>query len=212
MQMDARTLWQPVGLLRDASDPTNHGISRPVKLYLMTKTNKSVRVFFALWPTDAERTALATWQPTLHKVCGGRTIRADTLHTTLVFLGDVTLHRLEALQLAAQEVDGEAFELILEEARYWGHNHIVFAVPHSAPPQLAQLVLALEQQLVVHRFHFERHAYKPHVTLLRHAQWNDAPLPEMQKVVWQARDFALVQSLSDEQSTRYQVLARFPLR
>ena len=162
----------------------------------MTKTNKSARVFFALWPTDVERTALAAWQPALHKLCGGRTVRADTLHTTLVFLGDVALHRLEALQLAAQEVNGRAFELSLEKARYWGHNHIVCAAPHSAPPQLAQLVHALEQHLIKHRFHFERHAYKPHVTLLRRADWSDAPLPEMLKVVWQARDFVLAQSLA----------------
>ncbi len=180
---------------------------------MSTQTREaSARVFFALWPDDAERAALAAWQPPLHKLCGGRTMRADTLHTTLLFLGDVVLHRLEALQLAAQEVAGESCDLAFEVARYWGHNHIVFAAPHAVPPQLAQLVQALEQHLIKHRFHFDRRPYKPHVTLLRHAQWNDAPLPEMKEVVWRICGFALVQSAPDDEGANYRVLARFPLR
>lgn len=175
------------------------------------KTEKSARVFFALWPNDAERAALAAWQPALHKLCGGRIMRADTLHNTLVFLGDIELHRLEALQLAAQEVDGEAFELSFNVARYWGHNRIVYAAPHAAPPQLVQLVRGLEQRLTKHRFDFDQRPYKPHVTLLRHAQWSDRPLPDMGRVVWRAKDFVLVQSASDETGANYRVLARFPL-
>jgi len=174
--------------------------------------NKSACVFFALWPDDAERAALAAWQPVLHKLCGGCSMRADTLHATLVFLGDVVLHRLEALQLAAQEVDGTSFDLVFDVACYWGHNHIVLAAPQIVPPQLAQLVQVLEQRLSKHRFHFDRRPYKPHITLLRHTQWSDTPLPEMQRVVWRIRDFALVQSTPDEEGANYRVLARFPLR
>lgn len=179
----------------------------------MSKVSNSAkaRVFFALWPHAAQRTALSAWQPPLKKLCGGRVMRADTLHATLVFLGDVAQHRLEALQLAAQEVAGTPFELQLDRARYWGHNHIVYAAPGVVPEQLSLLVQQLEQQLRRHRFHFEQRSYKPHVTLLRHAQWSDAPLPEMMAVNWRVLDFVLVQSLRDEQGARYEVLARFPL-
>lgn len=173
---------------------------------------KSVRVFFALWPDEAERTALATWQPSLHKICGGHIMRDYTLHATLVFLGEVAQYRLEALQLAAQEVEGESFDLALDVARYWGHNHIVYAAPHTAPPQLARLVHDLEQRLNKHCFRFDQREYKPHITLLRHTQWSDVPLPEMDKVVWRARSFALVQSAPDEEGANYRVLARFSLR
>lgn len=136
---------------------------------------------------------------------------AHTLHVTLVFLGSVAPHRLEALQLAAQEVYDEAFELILDNARYWGHNRIVYAAPNSVPPQLVQLVHSLEQRLIAHRFTFDQRPYKPHITLLRHAQWSDTPLPEMPQVTWHAQSFALVQSQPDSQGARYQVLARFAL-
>ena len=169
-------------------------------------------MFFALWPTAKERAALAAWQPGLQALCGGHSMRAATLHVTLVFLGEVAQHRLEALQLAAQEVEGKSFDLVFDTARYWGHNHIAYAAPHVVPPQLAQLVHDLEQRLNKHRFRFDQREYKPHVTLLRHAQWSDAPLPEVAKVVWKARSFALVQSAPDEEGANYTVLARFPLR
>jgi len=176
-----------------------------------TEAEKPVRVFFALWPNDAERSALAAWQPALQQLCGGRATPADKLHNTLVFLGELQPERLEALQLAAQEVRGVCFDLVFDIARYWGHNHIVYAAPAIVPKVLALLVSELEQRLRQHHFRFDQRAYKPHVTLLRHAHWMDSPLPLMRKVVWEMREFALVQSLSEGAGVRYEVLARFRL-
>ncbi len=177
----------------------------------MSPTNEQARVFFALWPSQPESVALADWQPALKELCGGRVMRPDTLHTTLVFMGEIETHRLQAAQLAAQEVQAESFELCFDAAHYWGHNHIVFASPGNVPPQLQQLVIDLEQRLSKHRLVFERRPYKPHVTLLRNAQWKDAELPLMPAVRWQIRDFVLVQSKSDEQGAHYEVLAQLPL-
>jgi len=190
--------------------------------------NPKAKVFFALWPTAAERGLLAAWQKPLQRLCGGRAMSGETLHNTLVFIGDVELARLEALQLAAQEVSGETFELCFEIAGYWGHNRIVYAAPGEMPQQLAQLVGALKQRLSVHGFKYDQREYKPHVTLLRNARWTDAPkagnpqpasgraeltppLPAMQPVRWQIKDFALVQSEQKDGLASYRVLARFPL-
>ncbi|MBI5438216.1 MAG: RNA 2',3'-cyclic phosphodiesterase [Nitrosomonadales bacterium] len=173
--------------------------------------NLTARVFFALWPTAAEREQLAAWQKPLKRLCGGRAMRGETLHNTLVFIGDVEIYGLEVLQLAAQEVGGEGFGLCFDEARYWGHNHIVYAAPHHVPQQLMQLVGALEQRLIAHRFKFDRRDYQPHVTLLRNAHWSDMPLPAMRPVCWQIGDFALVQSVPRDGLADYRVLARFPL-
>jgi 2'-5' RNA ligase len=172
--------------------------------------NSNARVFFALWPTEAERVPLAEWQKTLQHLCGGRTMQSNTLHSTLVFIGDVDLSRLEALQLAAQNASGMSFELCFDMARYWGHNHIVYAAPSHVPPHLVHLVGSLEQQLKSHRFEFDQREYKPHVTLLRNARWTDAPLPGMLAVCWQIKDFALVQSVQKSGKAGYRVLARFP--
>lgn len=177
----------------------------------MKETSKEPvrRLFFALWPDAAGRAALAGWQPPLRELCGGSTMRADTLHVTLVFLGEVAERRLESLLLAAQETAARSFELVLTSAHYWGHNHIVYAAPETVPVPLADLVGELERNLRRHRFHFEDRPYKPHVTLLRHAKWSDEPLPPMPAVRWPVAGFVLVQSLGSEQGARYEVLARF---
>lgn len=169
----------------------------------------TARIFFALWPTGAERRALAAWQATLKDLCGGRLMAPATLHNTLVFLGEVELARLEALKLAAEEVTAARFELCFDQARYWGHNHILYAAPGVVPPQLVQLVGELERHLIAHRFKFEQREYKPHVTLLRKARWSDDLLPEMPPACWRVRDFVLLQSKPG--GAGYQVLARFPL-
>lgn len=168
-----------------------------------------LRLFFALWPGAAGRAALTLWQPQLREMCGGKVMQPQTLHCTLVFLGEVAEHRLEALTLAAQEATFRPFRLELTGGHYWGHNHIVYAAPDRTPPPLAELVHTLEVSLRRHRFRFEQRPYKPHVTLLRHAQWSDRPLPQMETVRWRVRRFALVQSLSGTEGAHYRVLAHF---
>lgn len=178
---------------------------------MRTEKEPSLRVFFALWPDEGARGALSAWRSPLRELSGGRVMRADTLHCTLVFLGEVETYRLEALLRAAQEVAGSVFEIEFDVARYWGHNHIVYAAPQDVPIALAELEGELELRLRKHGFHFEARAFKPHVTLLRHAQWSDAPLPEMPVVRWVTREFVLVQSVGDERGARYEVLARFTM-
>jgi 2'-5' RNA ligase len=176
-----------------------------------TSGNPKAKVFFALWPTDDERGQLAAWQKPLQQLCGGRAMLGETLHNTLVFIGDVEEARLEALQLVAQEVSGQAFELCFDQARYWAHNHIVYAAPGEIPLLLAQLVDSLQQRLTEHDFKFDQREYQPHATLLRNASWTDTALPVMRPVCWQIGDFALVQSAQQDGKPHYRVLARFPL-
>lgn len=173
--------------------------------------NPSLRLFFALWPDEPVRAALTDWQPPLQALCGGSPMRADTLHSTLLFLGEVDANKLEALLLAAQEVAGKPMQIEFDVARYWGHNHILYAAPQHVPPALVELQSELERRLRKHHFSFDPREFKPHVTLLRHSKWTDEPLPDMPAVRWPVREFALVQSLGDEWGARYEVLARFAL-
>ncbi len=180
-------------------------------------TLERIKVFFAIWPTDSERTHMAAWQDILQRKCGGRVMRIETLHATLVFIGMVGQEKLETLQLAAQEINAEGFDLCFDAARYWGHNHIAYAAPTHIPKPLQHLVEALEKNLLGHGFKLEQRAYKPHITLLRDAHWPekmlpDKPLPDMLPVTCTVNNFLLVQSLHDERGSRYEILAKFPLR
>jgi len=139
-------------------------------------------------------------------------MRVENLHCTLVFIGNIAQYRIEPLQLAAREVNVDRFGVRFDSARYWAHNHIVYAAPAGLPPPLAQLVQGLEHSLSKHGFKFDIRAYRPHVTLLRNAHWSDAPLPALPPVRWQINDYALVQSEVQQSRVDYRVLARFPLR
>lgn len=174
--------------------------------------NPTVRVFFALWPTAAERGALAAWQAPLKGLYGGRMMRSETLHSTLVFVGEIEPARLEPLRRAGQEACAEGFDLRFTAARFWGRNHIVYAAPDHVPPPLAQLVGSLEQSLARRGFTFDPREYKPHITLLRNARWTGAELKTMQPVCWRILDFALMESVPQGELMGYRTLARFPLK
>lgn len=172
------------------------------------------RAFFALWPATGEAGQLAAWQRLLLPLCGGRAMRAGTLHSTLLFVGDIERPRLEALWLAAEEagrrVDGAAFELCFDAVRYWQHNRIVYAAPGDVPPRLERLVTELGRSLDRQGFSFDRRAYQPHVTLLRNARLPGVPLPALPPVCWQIVDFVLAESAGRGGQADYRVLARFP--
>jgi 2'-5' RNA ligase len=168
-------------------------------------------VFFALVPSHAESVALLAWQDRLYELCGGRKMKLNTLHATLVFVGGIEPDRLETLKMAAQQVKGESFDLAFDEAHYWRHNNIVYASPNSVPSQLIRLAQDLGQILIQHQFHFDQREYKPHATLLRHAIGGETSLPAMKRAVWQVKDFVLLQSTPDAEGAHYSELARFTL-
>ena len=87
----------------------------------------SVRLFFALWPSDAVRAALAEWAKVLHGACGGRPTRAGNLHMTLAFLGETRLARCDELKRVAAGVAVRRVELVVDQPGYWKHNRIAWA-------------------------------------------------------------------------------------
>lgn len=174
------------------------------------KSDRQARVFFALWPNGAERAEMAAWQPALKKLCKGRVMRADNLHATLVFLGNVDMAQLGEARKAAAEVRSDAFALRWNRVHYWEHNHIVHAAADDIPEQLASLMRQLEANLLQRGFEFDRRKFQAHVTLLRNARCGNG-LPEIAPLVWDMREFVLMQSVSMEAGTHYQVLEKFAL-
>ena len=148
-----------------------------------------------------------------HKVSGGRLIRPDHLHLTLVFLGNVAHAKTFQLEATAQQQCRAGFSLEFGKTGYWRHNRIVWAAPISIPEPLRALVAALERSLQHAGIQFDRqrkeNEYVPHVTLIRDARVL-AALP-MPKFVWRISDFALIESARGAKGAEYQVLARWPL-
>lgn len=168
------------------------------------------RVFFALWPDNPVRAALDRLAGALHRLRGGRRTRAETLHLTLVFVGNLPREHLLALQAVAAGVRVPAFTLTLDRTDCWPHNRIAHATASQPPHALLDLVCALERGLDGLGIPFDHRPYKAHVTLLRKTDCRRAD-PPIEPIVWPARDFVLVESELGTEGARYLILGRYPL-
>jgi 2'-5' RNA ligase len=166
-----------------------------------------VKLFFALWPPPETARALGEWAHELQRQTGGRATRENSIHLTLAFLGEGDASKATA---AARRVHGAAFDLPIEQARYWPHNRILWAGPHETPPSLAALAADLQLELYREQFILDRRPFAAHVTLLRKAG-RPASLPGLPAVRWPASEFLLVSSTPTGAGSRYDVVQRFPL-
>jgi 2'-5' RNA ligase len=150
----------------------------------------------------------------LHAGLGGRATRAETIHLTLLFIGDLDRDRLPDLQAAARGIRRPGFEMRFDHRHCWGHNHIAWIGPSATPPGLLDLVGDLEARVGGLGIPFDRRPYQAHVTLVRKAACQHWPVPAAttpETIDWAARDFVLVASRLDAAGPRYDLLERFPL-
>jgi RNA 2',3'-cyclic 3'-phosphodiesterase len=188
------------------------------------------RVFFAFWP-DAE-TAVHLHQIALQwqKKLGGRVTRADSIHATLVFVGNVSADQLPALLALPSSIQLPAFQVSFDTADCWQHNHIAHLGMHNLPEPLRQLQFELETGVRGLDLKIETRAYRPHLTLIRKAECNLANTntntnantnanknlaakenPAIKPVTWSVRDFVLVKSSMSANGSRYEQIGRWPL-
>jgi 2'-5' RNA ligase len=177
---------------------------------MVIKKSGTARVFFALWPDSELQQCLHGLAEERWRQCEGRVMRADSLHMTLIFLGETERLRLPRLMLAADSVHTEAFTFELERIAYWRHNRIGYASPGAEVPALSRLVTELQDRLTTAGFRFDRREFKPHVTLLRNVVRIQEP-STFAPIQWKVEAFALVETVATERGLRYQVLNRWPL-
>lgn len=184
--------------------------------------NAPARVFFALWPDDGLRKSLVKASGRLHALHGGRRMRPESLHLTLVFVGQVEAWRIPDLVAMARDLRAKRFTIHFDKAECWRHNHIGCLGAGETPENLQTLVQSLEEGLSALEIPFDRRAYRPHITLLRNADCRremaaaagkgepgNNPAPEA--VTWAARDFVLVRSSLRPEGALYEELGRWPL-
>lgn len=159
----------------------------------------------------------------LHKLLGGRQTRLETIHLTLLFIGQMARERLPELQAAARQIRVPDFTTLFDQADCWRHNRIAFLGASQPPQALLDLVAALEGATASLGIPFDRRPYKAHITLLRHARCTTVSpaggraaseriaIPQPAPISWQAKDFVLVESCLNAEGARYPVLERFSL-
>ncbi len=171
----------------------------------------SARLFFALWPEISVRNDLTAWQKKLQQGGNARAMRPWTLHLTLAFLGTTPEDQFNAVKEAAAGARGKAFDFVLDHAGYWPHNHIVWVGCSAPPPPLIELQSALAAKLMEAGIKFDAQPFFPHVTTLRNVRIAKTGLPQS-VLAWPVRDFVLVESKPGADGSRYQTVAKFPLR
>jgi RNA 2',3'-cyclic 3'-phosphodiesterase len=165
------------------------------------------RVFFALWPDDATRSAISRATREAVRLGSGRPIAKDRLHLTVAFLGELTGDGLAAAR-QVPPVSVGAFELTLDVLGVWPESKILWLAPASPPPALGELEARLWDALIERGFRGEDRTYRPHVTLARRSRAVDVAV---EPVAWSVGELALVESFPAGRNVHYEVLERWPL-
>lgn len=167
------------------------------------------RVFFALWPCEEVRAALAALAREVQAECGGRATRPDTIHLTLFFVGAIERTRIAALQTIASTVSGAPFELVIDRLGYFRRARVAWAGA-VCPPPLASLVVQLTEKLAAEGIAGEDRPYVPHITLSREAARKPA-CESIVPVIWRAHEFVLVESVTRAGGVSYEIIERWAL-
>jgi len=166
---------------------------------------EALRLFTALWPDARTRAGIARWQHTWDWPRRAAPVKADRLHITLHFLGDVAAHRLPGL-VRVLRVPFEPFALDLGHGEIWP-NGIAVLHPDAVPAALQTLHAAVGSALARLALPLDSRPYRPHVTLARRAHGAKAPA-QGPGLHWRIDDgFVLVRSLPG--GAGYEVIERF---
>jgi RNA 2',3'-cyclic 3'-phosphodiesterase len=168
-------------------------------------TGKPLRLFIAIWPEENVRLAIAAWQEGWNWPTRAARVKAERLHLTLHFLGDVPADRLPDLKRQLR-VPFESFTLELDQGEVWP-NGIALLRPNVEPAPLLRLHAALRRRLVGVNIPVESRPYRAHVTLARRA-FGAKPPPQWPALRWRIDSgYVLVRSLPG--GAGYQLLERF---
>lgn len=171
------------------------------------------RLFFALWPGDGVRDALADAADALRSAhpVRGRWLDRRRYHLTLRFLGDCDAAQEAAALAAGAAVRAAGFDLSFDRAGSFGNRSVPWWLGCAqAPAGLHRLWEELDAALRSSGMAPARdHPPVAHVTVLRDAR---ARLPDVPiaPVSWPVREFVLVHSVLGSQAA-YHPLARWPL-
>jgi 2'-5' RNA ligase len=195
----------------------------------MTSPTDTLRLFIACEVPDDTRNAIGTVIDELKARSGTavRWIRAEGVHVTLKFLGEVPVKQLPAIKLAVQEaVHGTApFELEFSNIGTFGGREglrIMWVGIAGDVLRLEKLVRDVNAALAVVGFEPERRPFRPHLTLGRVR--DEIPTRQRAEIEvavgkmavppapWRTTQVSLMRSKLTTTGAVYEVIASFPLR
>jgi RNA 2',3'-cyclic 3'-phosphodiesterase len=183
------------------------------------------RLFFALWPDEAQRAALVHATRKALRACGGRPVPAASLHVTLAFLGSVPESRMADLREVAHRTavafaPGAApLTLSLERIGYSARGQLLWVIGRegrhdatsNAPGDAAQrLAAALKSATAAAGFSPDLKPFRTHVTVARKVAHAPAPQP-MRPLAWFFDRFCLIESRTLSEGVAYSIVESYAL-
>jgi RNA 2',3'-cyclic 3'-phosphodiesterase len=173
------------------------------------------RLFFALWPQEEGRAALAHATAKAVRRSGGRAVTPANLHVTLAFLGSVPQRRTPEVgqlgrQVAADCAQERPLELRFERLAHWPRPKILCAVAADENPAASALAAALKDAAAAAGFTPDLKPFRPHVTLARKVL-RAPPESTLRETLWRFDGFALLDSRTESEGPVYSVLESYPL-
>ncbi len=167
-------------------------------------------LFFAVWPCEAERAAMAAVAARLELGPHVRRIPPEEYHVTVAFVGEVPVERIDALiAIGARSARGPC-TLRFDACEHWPKPEVVVAAARQIPENLERLWGELHERLGEIGCALDPKRLRPHVALARGVA--DAPaLPPPPACAWNATELCLMRSARGRTTPAYTVLARWPL-
>ena len=175
-----------------------------------TDNPQSARLFFAIQPAHKIQKQLGNVAKKQALKWGGRSIKPENIHLTLLFLGKTDGNKIDALHAAVRNINETNFNLTIQRTRFWKRNQIITAQAEIYPPALFSLVDTIKKALHNAGFEFDDRAYKPHITLVRKAT-HHIPAELQEPIEWPVKEWLLMQSKQTDQGIRYMILSRWQL-
>lgn len=161
------------------------------------------RLFFALWPDDNTRQALQQISTAL-PLSSRQRIAAENWHVTLAFIGNVNEALIPNIIAIAMAIRMPAITLVFDQLDYWRSPKVLCLTCSQPALAATNLVTQLSTPLTALGLTLDTRPYCPHLTLARHI--HDKPPAVFKPIIWNANQFALVESISSPAGVIYQPL------
>lgn len=136
------------------------------------------RLFIACALPLALQEHLALLAQQLQLQLGGKASLAHNMHMTVAFMGATPEVQIPTILAALPSpADWPALSLRIDQIGHFGSGGIVWASCQDIPLPLLDASAALQQRLLAAGIRIDQRRWAPHITLLRHAQPLNAPLP-----------------------------------
>ena len=173
------------------------------------RAKKDIRLFFALWPDEEVREKIAEYVNLLLSE-SGRVVPRYNWHMTLHFIGNATFDEKDCLDRQARTVKASVFELNFDQTGFFKKPKVFWLGSENPPEALFDLQKNLGKQISCCEYDPETRPYSPHITVARKVTEKPA-FRFSSKIPWYVDRFVLIESVSEPDGVRYQVLEEYLL-